>query len=193
MTVGSFTIGSATVGGSGKAKPSEVDPLDLALAQIVVRGENGPIIEGVNVKVYRATEHPTQELDDTLTGEDLVHLWTEDGEFLDQAGAYKDQPDELASNAKGQVKFRAPGGVYDIRFQHGDDVDWWRGYRMGWAEARDVGTQGQDLPEAGEVLGLLPGAQNAQDDGAPSAVLVVQAGEARWATLDQLAGWLDNG
>jgi len=192
MTVGSFTIGGATVGGSGEAMPSEVDPLDLALAQIVVRGENGPVIEGASVKVYRATEHPTQELDDTLTGEDLVHLWTEDGEFLDQAGAYKDQPDELASNAKGQVKFRAPGGVYDIRFQHGDDVDWWRGYRMGLAEARDVGVQERELPQAGEVLGLLPGAPSAGEQ-APDGVLVVQDGEARWATLDQLTDWMNNG
>ena len=193
MTIGSFTIGGASIGGTADAQPPDVSPLDLALAQIVVRAENGPVLQQAGVKVYRATGYKTEELDDKLTDEDLAYLWTERGEFLDLAGAYKDEPDTLVTDDKGRVKFRAPGGVYDIRFQHGDDVDWWRGYRMGLAEARDVGTQDQELPKAGEVLGLLPRAPDAQDDGAPSAVLVVQDGEARWATLDQLAGWLDNG
>lgn len=184
-------LGANMLGAEAESGPPTVEPFSLAVAQIVVRAENGPVLMGATVTVYHASAEATEDLDDKLSTEDRADIYRVDGTYVDQRGEYEDEPVLLEADDAGRVMWMAPAGVYDIRFEAEGTVDWWRGYRLGLAGARDVGTEEEEVPATGDMGSLLNAAPDANDDTEPDWVLVYQGGELRRATISQLQTWIN--
>ena len=191
--IGTHTIGTRLVGSSGDQQPPTIDPSDVALAQIVTRSATGPVVGGAVVRVYTRDEEGRDD--------ELADIWRPDGTFIDQRGDF-DDAEELTSEDDsedpffGTARFLARGGVYNIEVENDGEIARWDGYRMGLAEARDVGPDDDRLPTSEQSRALtfdaLDGAPEADSEPTPEWVLVLQDGEWKRASIEQLQGWLND-
>mgnify|MGYP006421752899 CR=1 FL=1 len=139
--IGTGILGAYQLGGTPKSIPS-LGNIQPAVAQIVARAQNGPIIEGALLKVFNR--------DSSGADDGYANIFREDRTFVDQAGSYR-AVELLNSDASGVIRFLALGGIYNIQIEYNGVVSRWEGYRIGTAQARDYGTLADQLPIASDL------------------------------------------